>query len=1335
MADVVYYENPFNLREPTATHKVDGCPTVAEWLASSGYDIKLRQQPIVLVLNAEELLEQDFDRRLSEKDLLVLTAIPEAQVIPVIVEFISTYWAYIAVAVVLIGAALVLPGMLEPTLQEGIEQDSPNHSLANRGNRARMGNPKPVLYGKARIYPDLSSQAFSEFDTQGNQIVSMLYELTQGSVAIESGSMRFEDTLLSSFSDAEYEVIEPGDTSSLFPKEVNVSSEVSNIEVEGTTIGPFAANPTATTISRIGIDLIAPGGIFYQSSSGKQQRWTVVLKFEARLINNAGSPLGSWTELGRPVLTGFDRKAIRQSFSYVVASGRYEVRLSRVDAPSSSTKVVDDISWAQLKGYYDDNLPTTTTTRVAVRIRASDQLGNRALTKFNLVATRKLPIWNGTSWSALTATTNPAWAFADACRSTYGGRRPDAYIDLAGLLTLSSAFTTAGYECNGIIDTKMSLWDALVRICQTCHCMPIDRGGIYAMVQDKAVTTPVQMFNMRNIVRGSFSIDHAGVLEETADHVIIKYYDEDQDYRLVSIPCILPSGTDDRPREVTLWGVTARDQAYEMGMRLSAANRYRRQIVSFETGLEGRIPSYMDPVIVSHRLLGLEGSAQVSGDVLTYNGTNTITVTESLTGLFTTPYVWLHDLEGEPKGPYACTVTADKTIRIDEAFDDDGLVFSSSYAKPRFAIGETSAFHAKVKVTKVTPTDQHRVRIEGFIDAPEVYTITDGETPPTPTALRDLQALAPTVTKLKAAADGTTVEPDVLLTWEGKNADQYEVQYSTDNSTWYSMGYVREPRFNDTPNPGAGNTRYYRVAGISVFRGAWATLTINISDLLEAHVPSVPNTLTVNVAEGAAEIRVRVPNETTTGAPSEIKIYRATYPSTTFASASLLETVPATYDQENDRYVGFLVDASVSENQRYYYFALPTNPNGDAADHYPTGSNPGVSAIIVPTPPVAPTSYFEDFSHGSLVRFDADWNIFQGTGERQVLEGTTPIGKWYLRLGNNSLPDEVDAYLKLAKAVPLKLNQLYMCRMVIARLNGASAQLICGVAGVKDDKVTLINADGTTGTPSNQFFWLKNGGVPGTTSFVEYVCYFKRTGGAVDHVSYASTPKNPAIIHADAHYAVPIFYTNYSAQAGEYAIALIELREYDQQDFASTVANVPVALTDGRVAAGLDANGDLIRAIQTSIANSSSLLRYSGGGLFTGNLAATLGATWNTNITGQPADTAINNTSARVFYHPPAVIWNSYGTTSSDYSPSSSTQSATVEVRDGTGSVVATRTVTGTVTYSSGNISVDEDTVDGIAVTRTGNNTDTVTVTLTYSGKTSTMTFTTRSTTTGGVGK
>jgi sulfur carrier protein ThiS len=75
--------------------------------------------------------------------------------------------------------------------------------------------------------------------------------------------------------------------------------------------------------------------------------------------------------------------------------------------------------------------------------------------------------------------------------------------------------------------------------------------------------------------------------------------------------------------------------------------------------------------------------------------------------------------------------------------------------------------------------------------------------------------------------------------------------------------------------------------------------------------------------------------------------------------------------------------------------------------------------------------------------------------------------------------------------------------------------------------------------------------------------------------------------------------------------------------WGSTLTGRPGELTDGRIAAGLDGSGDLNRNITTGRRNASSLLGYTSGGLYSGDLNATLGAAWGSNVTGRPYNIAV----------------------------------------------------------------------------------------------------------------
>lgn len=827
MPNVVVFPSPFNMKR-RQFHQVRPGQTFREWTLESGIAVQMRAQEMVTLKNGDGFIEADWDKPLKDTDLIAVQATPGASAIASAVSWVVNNWLLVSTIAT---AALSVYGLVnEPDIPEAeAGAQSPNHNLNVRSNRARLGEPKPVLMGRARVYPDLSSQPYTEFDANGDQTVWMLYEMSMGEVDIEEASLRFEDTPLSSFDSATYEIIPPGSTSNLFTQEVTTSTSVSNIPIENAVLGPYAANPASTEITSLSFDIVAPTGLHRLRSEGKKERLTVGVRFEARLIDDNGVALGGWTVLGEPQLSGYSSEQVRRTYRYQLSRGRYEVRVTRF-APFQylpDDKLQDTLQWVQLRGYFADGLPVTDTTRIGIRMRDSAQIGGRALTKFSLVGTRKLPVWNGSSWSAPQATRSAVWAFAEACRASYGGKRADAYINLAELLALETETAPLGLNCDGVFDSKGTLWEALKRIAFCIDAVPIDEGGVYTMLRDVEQAAPTQMFNMRNTVMDSYAIDHKGVLEETADHVVVEFYDEDQDYRLSKVDGLLPSGANAKPRIVRLWGIVNQAKAHRAAIRMGAVNRYRREIHTWETGTEGRIPRWGEQVRNSHYMIGAQGSPQQSGDIIAYDaGTDRLTLSEDVSG-YTDPYIVLPTNTGAPRGPYPVTVIGPQLVEITGAYNASGLLFDPDYDLPKFSLGEGVTFDELLKIERLVPQANGNVRIEAYLDSPAVYSLIAGETPPTPKALQNLQRFTPTITNLVAVLGGSPADPDVYLSWLGTASDRYDVEFSVDGGVnWIDMGEDLEAtKLIDAPEH-RGNIRY-RVAGVSVFQGPWVEVQVD----------------------------------------------------------------------------------------------------------------------------------------------------------------------------------------------------------------------------------------------------------------------------------------------------------------------------------------------------------------------------------------------------------------------------------------------------------------------------------------------------------------------------
>ncbi|MDO1560430.1 phage tail protein [Brevundimonas sp. 2R-24] len=73
-------------------------------------------------------------------------------------------------------------------------------------------------------------------------------------------------------------------------------------------------------------------------------------------------------------------------------------------------------------------------------------------------------------------------------------------------------------------------------------------------------------------------------------------------------------------------------------------------------------------------------------------------------------------------------------------------------------------------------------------------------------------------------------------------------------------------------------------------------------------------------------------------------------------------------------------------------------------------------------------------------------------------------------------------------------------------------------------------------------------------------------------------------------------------------------------NWATNLTGRPTELTDGRIPTALNSSGVLQTPIPSSLADTSNILRRSGGGLFTGSLSATNGADWSTNVSNRPAE-------------------------------------------------------------------------------------------------------------------
>jgi hypothetical protein len=593
--------------------------------------------------------------------------------------------------------------------------------------------------------------------------------------------------------------------------------------------GPFVASGPTTAATTVGIDIILPRALFYANASGGLDQVSVTFAVDLRKIDDVGAPLGSWYTAGTETITLATNTPQRFSYRYGVEAGRYEARLRRTDVKQTDSKYGNDLAWGGLRAYLPDDNDFGQVTLVAMRMRASNNLSSQASRKVNVIATRKLRTWNpSTGWGAPTATRSIAWAFADAAQNAlYGGRLGDSQLDLAGLYALDQTWTTRDNYFDGRFDNALTLWEALTKIARAGRAKPFMQGGILYVARDQAQTLPVALYSMRNIVRGSFSVEYLMPTDDTADAVDVGYFDN-LTWTPRRVPASLPDSLSTKRAKIDLFGVTERQHAYEEGLYEAATNRYRRRLIRFTAEMESFIPAFLDLIAIQHDMpqWGQHGEA-VAWD----GGTLTLTLSEPLTWGDGTHYIGLRAKNGSVLGPVAATPGADDYQVVLDAGDwadlqaahpDWAPYTGSDYERTHVAFGWGETWRQPARVLSVTPRGLHHAEILCVNEDPSVHTADQGVTAPAvvTSQLPNLFTV-PVILGLTVRSSTTDINT-MLLSWQSApGADHYLIEQSTGDGSWTRVG--------ETSTAGAavralyGNATLVRVAGVGLSRGPWVT--------------------------------------------------------------------------------------------------------------------------------------------------------------------------------------------------------------------------------------------------------------------------------------------------------------------------------------------------------------------------------------------------------------------------------------------------------------------------------------------------------------------------------
>ncbi len=344
-------------------------------------------------------------------------------------------------------------------------------------------------------------------------------------------------------------------------------------------------------------------------------------KFSSSVINSVKSGNTVTTTItvtngsGSGVVTSKTNSALRKQFKInKLAEGEYSIRVRRKNAESKSDRVADACELSMVSGIIYDDFCYPCMGLIGIRARATDQLSGSPQLTF-MKERRYVYVWNGTEYVQKRAN-NPAWACYDLlhqCSYIRNKNTGNMQYEVRGVPANRMRYTDFNRWatwCSNMklyVNIEINQVGEMLDVCNQ-KIAPIGRGMVvrfgtkYGCIFDHAVTNPVQMFGMGNIVSGTFQEEFLKVADR-ANNIEVTYTNADADYQRDVVTVYGDTFNSDgyaKTAQLTMDGCTSYEQAYREGMYQLMCNKYQLRTVSFESDIDAIACTVGDVVLVAH---------------------------------------------------------------------------------------------------------------------------------------------------------------------------------------------------------------------------------------------------------------------------------------------------------------------------------------------------------------------------------------------------------------------------------------------------------------------------------------------------------------------------------------------------------------------------------------------------------------------------------------------------------------------------------------------------------------------------------------------------------------
>lgn len=501
-----------------------------------------------------------------------------------------------------------------------------------------------------------------------------------------------------------------------------ISLDASNLQ--GGYRGPFACCPDGEKVTQLEWTVFFANGLCGIGREGQIYNIPAYHTFEYRDMDLAGA----WTVVEKSHSgASLDAQGFtnRVTLPYPM---RAEARIKKrwVDLGGRANEEArDDTTWYHLRGMME-NSPTSYAglTVMSFKIRGGDRLSAQSESQVSCEPTRILPIYSNGAWLPKAPTRDIVpWCLYQLKQRGY----TDADFDLPEWTEFHNKCVARGDTYDETLDSAITVKDMVNNALACGFGELVVYRGLLRPVRDEARAIfdasygpKTQTYSPQNMTK-MLKISGAMPSINDFDGVDVEYYSR-KTWAWETRPCRWPGDQGIKVEKIKLPGISDETRAWRIGMRRRGHQKFRTDVYSWETELDGGNSGYLSFAAVADDAPKRCQSAILLDFQVTPGGT-LLQSSEPLDWSAGGEHrIGVRKLDGTLSGPWVATQVDAYTARVDEL--DFTPVVDGSLEPPHILFGPATRWAYPVLVTSADPANGN-FAMKGMPYDARVYTYDD----------------------------------------------------------------------------------------------------------------------------------------------------------------------------------------------------------------------------------------------------------------------------------------------------------------------------------------------------------------------------------------------------------------------------------------------------------------------------------------------------------------------------------------------------------------------------------------------------------------------------------